>query len=178
MLETLVPYEREVRTTGGAWYLARIQPYRTLDNVIEGVVLTFVPLTEMKQAQEALRAGAGTGRRASSIRCASRSSCWMAPCGSSPPAGRFTSAFNVTPEETVGRRLYELGEPASGTSPRCGNFWRPSCRASVSFDGYEVEHDFPVIGPCTMLLSARRIVGKTGDTQLILLAMEMTRPRE
>jgi hypothetical protein len=36
-----------------------------------------------------------------------------------------------------------------------------------------VEHDFPVIGRRKMLLSARRIVGKRGNTQLILLAMEM-----
>src|SRR5258706_11083696 len=41
VLQTLVPCEREVRTVGGAWYLMRIQPYRTLDNVIDGVVLTF-----------------------------------------------------------------------------------------------------------------------------------------
>jgi two-component system CheB/CheR fusion protein len=41
VLDTLVPFEREVRTVAGASYLARIQPYRTLDNVIEGVVLTF-----------------------------------------------------------------------------------------------------------------------------------------
>jgi two-component system CheB/CheR fusion protein len=39
VLDTLVPIEREVESTDGAWYLARIQPYRTLDNVIEGVVL-------------------------------------------------------------------------------------------------------------------------------------------
>ncbi len=33
----------------------RIQPYRTLDNVIEGAVITFVDITEAKKAQEALR---------------------------------------------------------------------------------------------------------------------------
>jgi hypothetical protein len=39
-------------------------------------------------------------------------------------------------------------------------------------EGYQVEHDFPAIGKRTMLLNARRIVGKTGQTQLILLAIE------
>lgn len=38
-------------------------------------------------------------------------------------------------------------------------------------EGYLVEHDFPVIGR-RMLLNARRIAGKTGATQLILLAMK------
>ncbi len=34
VLEMLVPYEQEVHTASGEWYLARVQPYRTLDNVI------------------------------------------------------------------------------------------------------------------------------------------------
>ena len=55
VLDTLIPKEVEVQTTEGKWYTMRIQPYRTLDNVIEGAVITFVDITEMKQAQEALR---------------------------------------------------------------------------------------------------------------------------
>ncbi|HEY3275427.1 MAG TPA: chemotaxis protein CheB [Syntrophorhabdaceae bacterium] len=54
VLETLVPKEVEVRTGTGAWYEMRIMPYRTLDNVIEGAVITFVDITALKQAQEAL----------------------------------------------------------------------------------------------------------------------------
>ena len=55
VLDTLVPKEVEVQTTEGKWYTMRIQPYRTLDNVIEGAVITFVDITEMKQTREALR---------------------------------------------------------------------------------------------------------------------------
>ncbi|MDP2707686.1 MAG: PAS domain-containing protein, partial [Burkholderiales bacterium] len=55
VLDTLIPSEREVRTTDGAWYLARIQPYRTLDDVIEGVVLTFAEVTDFKLASEAVQ---------------------------------------------------------------------------------------------------------------------------
>ena len=36
----------------GAWYLMRILPYRTLDNVIEGAVITFVEITEAALARE------------------------------------------------------------------------------------------------------------------------------
>jgi two-component system, chemotaxis family, CheB/CheR fusion protein len=46
VLDSLVPVEREVSAAGGRWYLARIQPYRTVDNVIDGVVLTFADVTE------------------------------------------------------------------------------------------------------------------------------------
>ncbi len=55
VLDTLVPKEREVRTTDGHWYLARIQPYRTLDNVIEGVVLTFTEVTDFKRLTDAVQ---------------------------------------------------------------------------------------------------------------------------
>jgi len=52
VLDTLVPKEVDVRTAEGRWYLLRIQPYRTLDNVIEGAVLTFTDITAMKHAQQ------------------------------------------------------------------------------------------------------------------------------
>ncbi|MFH2047718.1 MAG: chemotaxis protein CheB [Pseudomonadota bacterium] len=55
VLDTLVPREVEVQATDGKWYMMRILPYRTLDNIIEGAVITFVEITEMKQAKESLR---------------------------------------------------------------------------------------------------------------------------
>jgi len=54
VLNTLVPIEREVQTPEGQWYTLRIQPYRTLDNVIEGAVISFVDITEMVKSREAL----------------------------------------------------------------------------------------------------------------------------
>ena len=55
VLSTLIPKEVEVRTANGTCYMMRILPYRTVDNVIEGAVITFVNITEMKQTQEALK---------------------------------------------------------------------------------------------------------------------------
>ncbi len=55
VLDTLIPKEVEVQTKAGDWYLMHIRPYRTLENVIEGAVLTFFEVTDMKRAQEALR---------------------------------------------------------------------------------------------------------------------------
>jgi two-component system CheB/CheR fusion protein len=55
VLDTLVPKEVEVQTSEGKWHTMRILPYRTIDNVIEGAVITFVDITEMKKAQEGLR---------------------------------------------------------------------------------------------------------------------------
>jgi two-component system CheB/CheR fusion protein len=53
VLDKLIPKEVEVQTLTGAWYMMRIQPYRTINNVIEGAVITFIDITLMKKAQEA-----------------------------------------------------------------------------------------------------------------------------
>ena len=55
VLNTLIPKAKEVRTSAGEWYTLRIQPYRTCANVIEGAVITFMDISEIRQAREALR---------------------------------------------------------------------------------------------------------------------------
>ncbi len=55
VLDTLIPTEREVQATDGRWYALRIQPYRTLNNVIEGAVISFVDITKMVEMRESLR---------------------------------------------------------------------------------------------------------------------------
>jgi two-component system CheB/CheR fusion protein len=55
VLADLVPIEREVQTPDGRWYTLRIQPYRTLDNVIEGAVISFVDITEVVSTRQALK---------------------------------------------------------------------------------------------------------------------------
>jgi two-component system CheB/CheR fusion protein len=58
VLNTLMPKEVSVQTTEGTWYTMRILPYRTLDNVIEGAVITFVDITTLKKTEEALHKAA------------------------------------------------------------------------------------------------------------------------
>ena len=53
-LDTLVPKEIELQTLDGKWYMMRIQPYRTLDNIIEGAVITFVDITQIIEMRQTL----------------------------------------------------------------------------------------------------------------------------
>jgi two-component system CheB/CheR fusion protein len=56
VLRTLSTIERETRNTRtGSRYLTRVLPYRSIDNVIEGVVLTFLDITLLSRAEERLR---------------------------------------------------------------------------------------------------------------------------
>lgn len=68
VLDTLTPKEVEVQTRAGAWYMMRILPYRTLDNVIEGVVISFIDITEIVRARDALDKANKLGRLAVVVR--------------------------------------------------------------------------------------------------------------
>jgi two-component system CheB/CheR fusion protein len=55
VLEDLAPIERELRSREGGWYLVRMRPYRTMDDKIDGVVATFIDVTERRQMKDDLR---------------------------------------------------------------------------------------------------------------------------
>lgn len=55
VLDSLIPKDIEVQTREGSWYLLRIRPYRTLENVIKGAVITFIDISEMKRARDILK---------------------------------------------------------------------------------------------------------------------------
>ena len=157
-------------TICGEWFLARTQPYRTLDNVIDGVVLTFADITQrvlaesaVKEARELSESIVNTVREplivldgTAQVISASRS---------------FYEDFKVVAQETVGRKLYELGN-GQWDIPKLRLLLETELSSRQVVEGFEVETDFPAIGKRKMLLNARRITGTTNGTQLILLAIE------
>ncbi|MDP3687313.1 MAG: chemotaxis protein CheB [Sulfurimicrobium sp.] len=171
VLESLVPVEREVRTHDGAWFLARIQPYRTVDNMIDGVVLTFTDITERilviaeREGRDLAESVVNTVREpllvldgALKVISASRS---------------FYLTFHTTPEDTVGRAIYELVK-RQWDIPALRRLLENILPENQGFEGYKLECDIPAAGRREIQLNARRIIGKTGVTQLILLAMEIS----
>jgi two-component system CheB/CheR fusion protein len=57
VLADLAPVRREIRSRSGRWYEVRLRPYRTVDDKIDGVVATFVDISERHQVEHALREG-------------------------------------------------------------------------------------------------------------------------
>ena len=55
VLTNLVPVEREVQDDQQRWYLTRVLPYRSTDDRIEGVVITFIDITQRRRSEEELR---------------------------------------------------------------------------------------------------------------------------
>ncbi len=83
----------------------------------------------------------------------------------------FYEFFKVKPEETVGQLIYDLGNK-QWDIPKLRELLETILPQKTTFDNYEVEHDFVVIGRRIMLLNARQIERGKGKERIILLAIE------
>ena len=296
VLETLVPRECEVQSRDSSWYAVRIGPYRTIENVIDGLVITFIDITDQKQVQEELRKSNARWRsitenspdhimlldREGRILFINRTvadltvaevigtpiydyvpgtfretiqACLVRVWKTGKPgqyeteyharngkirifesqvspvkegeeittlvvgsrdvterrrmqaaaaeeeeetkfyaqaivdtvreplvildgdlrvqsaSQSFYSFFQVAPEVTQGRLIYELGSE-QWNIPALRELLGGILPKNSTFDGFEVEHEFPHLGKRKILLNARRIRRKGDGPQLILLAME------
>ena len=88
----------------------------------------------------------------------------------------FYETFQVTPAETEGRLLYEIGQQ-QWDIPGLRQLLGDILAQDTQFQDFRVEHDFPGIGHRVLMLNARRMAGKDRQPRLILLAMEdITQP--
>lgn len=165
VLRTLVPLEREVQGDGEGWFQVNMRPYRTLDDRIDGVVITFVDVTANKEQELALR---NAKEYAESIvhtipdaLLVLRTDLRVETANDS-----FYAMFAVAPQATEGRLVYELGNN-QWDIPELRTLLEEILPHNKVFTGYEVSHTFEGIGRRTMLLNARQL----DHVQLILLAI-------
>jgi PAS domain S-box-containing protein len=85
----------------------------------------------------------------------------------------FYRMFEVGPEETRGKPIYEIGG-GQWDIPKLRVLLEEILPKNKAFDGFEVRHDFPDIGRRVMLLNARRL----NEHERILLAIEDVTERE
>ena len=83
----------------------------------------------------------------------------------------FYDTFKVTPEETIGNFIYDLGN-RQWDIPKLRILFEEILPHDTVFNGYEVEHDFLGIGRKTILLNGRQIFRENIGSHIILLAME------
>ena len=83
----------------------------------------------------------------------------------------FYRSFSVTPEETEGQPLYDLGN-GQWDIAELHEMLRRIIQEGSTVEDFEVEHVFPALGPKTFLLNARQVQASDGPVDAILLAME------
>ncbi len=170
VIDKLIPIEREVRTREGAWFLARMQPYRTLDNVIAGVALTFTSITEFKLASIKLAAMEAHNLVAEGIvnTVAEPLLVLNSDLRVNSASASFYQRFSLTPEQTVGQKIYDLGR-GQWNMAALRQLLEDRLSREPQLEGYPVEIDLPGLGKRRVLLNARRVV--TLGTTTILLAI-------
>jgi len=83
----------------------------------------------------------------------------------------FYDVFKVNPMETMGQRIYDLGNK-QWDIPKLRELLETILPKHATFDNYEVEHEFATIGKRNMVLNARQIKREAGKEKLILLAID------
>jgi two-component sensor histidine kinase len=83
----------------------------------------------------------------------------------------FYSVFRVSPEDTQGTLLYELGD-GQWNIPKLRLLLENIIPEQGVMEDYEVEHEFPRVGHRTMRLNARQVFYEGGASTTILLGME------
>lgn len=170
VLDSLIPWENEIQTEENRWFLVRITPYRTFENVIDGVVLTFTDITKIKMAEENARKAR---ELAENIVDTSRDAL-LALDGEYKivSASRsFYEIFHISPHDAIEKNLFEISN-GSWSIPKLRELLGPILLKDSTFENILLEHDFPLVGHKRMALSARGISGQDGKMQHILLVME------
>ena len=167
VLKSLSSIVRQVTADGGRHFQMRIMPYRTMHNVIAGLVVTFTdvtPLAEAKQAADEATA------YAENIVNTVREPLLVLDAGLRvrSASDSFYKMFEVIPEETLKCLVYDLGN-GQWDIPELRRLLGEVLPDKKSMNDFEVSHDFTNIGRKTMLLNAR-VIGH--GAPLILLAIE------
>lgn len=169
-VESSSSQEYEVRETDtGGWYLMRIRPYRTWDNRIDGAVVSLQDITPLKQTLERLRSHADAV-----IENAREATLVLDGNSRVTVANRaFYQAFGGSPADTEGRVIFELGN-GEWNIPRLQSLLEAIASGSSQFEDFELRHDFPNLGPRTMMLNARRLEPLAGRWMIVLSIEDVT----
>jgi two-component system CheB/CheR fusion protein len=170
VLDTLHRESREIRSDGGNWLSVRVLPYRTIDNVIDGVVINIIDITEVKSIQKLAE---DAGAYAESIVETVREPLLVLDGSFRVVSGNkaFYETFRTSRQESEGVHVYELGG-GQWDVPELRELLEKIIPEKSSFHDFRVEHDFPPIGHRILVLNASRIEQRGGRPHLILLAME------
>jgi len=155
VLDKLAPIINEMRDDQDRWYLARILPYRSTDDRIEGVVITFVDITDRKHAEQEVEQARKQAEQI--LASVPEPLLVLMPNLSVENANQtFYDEFKVAKENTLGQKIYELGN-GQWNIPALRNLLEKVLPKDDRFYNYEMQHNFEQIGPRTMLLSGRRL---------------------
>jgi two-component system CheB/CheR fusion protein len=161
---------REVEADNGAWYTRRILPYRTHDDQLAGVVVTFTDISERKMAERAIEAARSYSDNiidtiGQPLVVLDDELCVIS-------AGRsFYNAFSVKPEETVGRQLYAIDDGRLDIAA-LRDFLGRLRRGERVIEDHQIDVELPPRGMRSLLVNALEIREEPSATRKVLVTID------
>ncbi len=170
VIDTMQPQSKDVVDESGDWYTLWIRPYRTIDNRIDGAIITLIDINEIKLAQmsqeQSLMFVQGILRtmrepvvvldKKFRVRSANAA---------------FYATFKFSPEKIERTSFYDLGSK-EWDKPQVHKILGKVLASKNSLN-FEFECNFPRISGVTMCVNARRLIDKKNPNEdSVLLVME------
>ncbi len=170
VLETLVSAECEVENENGQWFIRRILPYRTQSGKIDGVVVTFAEISDLKKVQEET---SKARTFAENIVDTVREPLIVLDSNFdilsvSRPFHRF---FNTTQKGLIGKNIFSI-QSGQWDVPRLRELLEALLPRETTIESFGLTLQSGPLGPRDMVLNARKIEDGSTEQQLILLALE------
>ena len=169
-IQTLAVQQSRIQTRDGRWFSLQVRPYRTIDDRIDGAVITFLDIDDLTRALESAEAARDFAEG-------------MVETVQHPllvldhdfriqrVTSGFYKDFQVTPNETLGQSIFAIGN-GQWNFAQLRTRLEDALIRDVSFRDLNIEHEFPKIGRRTMRLNAQRISGRDRTSHTLLLAIE------
>ncbi len=169
VIESLVPYEQEVRGEDGQWFSLRVRPYRTGDNRIAGVVLQLVDIDQLKRSLEQVRSARDY---ADAITQTVREPLVVVDqkFRIQTVNRAYLQVFRAAEREVLGHSFFEVGQ-GQFDIPKMRKLLEDVLHRDGPAEDVEIEREFSRIGQRTISITARCIEPE-GGPELILLALD------
>ena len=166
VLDSLIPVQDVIQSKENKLYAMRIFPYRTSDNAIAGVVLTFMDISEHEKVKVALSYAEAIINTLFQPVIVLDSELKVVSANRA-----FYDFFKVSHKETENKVLYEVDD-LSWNIPELRKLLEKILPRQTEILNYAVEAEFPHIGRRKLSLNARRLNEKDGPEQRILVVMD------
>jgi two-component system CheB/CheR fusion protein len=165
VLTTLVFREREIQTKEGQWRLVRIMPYRTHENLIDGLVITFVDIDWLKRAQ---RSDNEARAHSEDIVDAIDTGLLVVDAQQTVVSANraFYDLFATSSKRVIGQRLNAFGDGLGNLSKLIDAF--PELIADGDRAAIEIARVTPRPNDVELAISARRLSDRNEPSVLVI----------
>lgn len=170
VIDSLTIKEQEIQDMQGRWYSMTIRPYKTVDNRIDGAIVTLEDINDLKQGM--LRIKEARDYAEAIVETVREPLIVLGEDLRVVTANQaYYKNFAVTPEAIESKYLFDLQDGLWNMSG-LRNLLEDIIQENSVFSDLEVNYDAPGAGRRSMLLNARKVAREASETQLILLAVE------